>query len=492
MALVIVLLMTTFGNTSYYYGKTDDTNEAAMLLKAKAHSLVNQDPTINQLKEMKKAYSTIYDRMINAVDGDLKSQLIAKRDGVIAVYDKKIEALRVLARRRKANRGIPGFFRKVKTGIVNIGNAVGKGGKWAGKTIGDGIVHAGKTVIRALPTSPGELIEFVLEHSSGSFSIKRIIKKIAVKSFKSRVEEKVFIELARNTKNLSETNQLILSALAKELNVEKEFEKVYQHSLEQVDEEPIGGEANSDIGYEGEDGYDDPEEISSLEETFWQLVSQGALVLVMKGDYALKDFAVKVASEEILTPLYDETGWSTMDSTLNYSIERLAEFESVIQQGINHQFKEEMVLLNIVEGSKEGEMYLRIMDFMLLSRYGLEEITEVVDPIIGSNAPGQFIEPLIGVVNVESDRDWNPVLETHTYETLIWIDEAGFLNIEGTVVINNRFQEYLIDNSDNGGSSYSTYYTIDLTYDFELMTLTVLNEETITPEHNVQLILEKQ
>lgn len=108
--VAIILLFNMFCNETYIYAENMDEQEAALILKANASSIINNGSTINELKKIRDAYTDAYNNLINEAEGDLKIQLIVRRESIANFYNEKIEELRIVDRRKKRKKGFQGFF----------------------------------------------------------------------------------------------------------------------------------------------------------------------------------------------------------------------------------------------------------------------------------------------------------------------------------------------------------------------------------------------
>lgn len=505
------------------FAESNDSNQAALLLRAKSYSYIDEIDTTKQLKSIKSTYEDTYNKLINSTEGNIKSQLEKQKNNIIKYFDDKIKELEILNRRKLRNRGLQGFFRKSGRAVRQVGKGVFQLGKWSVSTLGKGIEESARTIISTFPTTPEGIVAFIVEHGSGSFSIKRILKTIAVKSFKDSVQQSVFAQMVKviNDPNKIDDYFKAYVALGGSLDKEKYVER-YKKYLEKYNQEKgsdskdnnssdkadpevgyegEGGydEPDPEVGYEGEGGYDDPNEATpeNLFAQFLENCSNNEIFYVeMEGAYTLTDFQVRVPPKDYYTAYLEE--WDYFGYDLNHFINKSEEFkddrvifttpfigatnktENALIIAGNPNVMENMFASDSDEINDKGPIYFYLVGLTYDDWIEADDIFGITGVIATDQIALELGKKLEEEVIISPDADWKPSGVTNIYETVINIDENGFLNVKGSFTKNNDFSIQTIEYE--GYAPETVEHMIDMTISFDMTSKEALSLDPIILE----------
>ena len=472
----------------------------AYVLQAFAHSCVDGVDSIETLQEMRAAHVAAYDRLIAKADGTLKTTLEARRDAAARMYDQKVSAL---SQNRSRPRGLRGFLRRVGTLGDKMFRGVKQGLGWTGKTVAKGVVNAVKTTVRSLPTTPQQLIPFLIEHSIGGFSPRRLFKGLAVDGFKRSVEKDIFGELVRLTRDPKLLDDFIKlnRATGGRLKIDEGFVERYKEYLAQrnagggtaegedaADDDgfaSMGDLSEGDVGYEGEGGYDDPNEDqasaasdaqSDYEALFRAIIAKGySPVQTVSGTMTLTDFELSVPSFDYLYALEhhlhaDDYAEETLQENV---LEQLANSEAYIdvhRAAIAAYQNQPIPLAEAMFFSHAGVgPDTRVLCFMGEGDIDGHDIYRFQTWSIADAGAVRFDGTPVTGTCLRSVNEWAPVPISSTYEATLTIDEDGYLHISGTNTQDMIFAEIRVEDEGLGlwGSDF-IYHMVKATVVFDL------------------------
>lgn len=235
-------------------------------------------------------------------------------------------------------------------------------------------------------------------------------------------------------------------------------------------------EEGEELGENGEGGYDEPNEDSPIEELIIELINNESFMMGMNADYTLESISASAGTEALLKPLFDKAGWTSIDVAIARNHEYEAEFNAILQENIQQRHMGDEVVIWI-KNYDTDIAYIELFDLDFMSRYYLEDSIESVYPVIGSGESIVFDETITDSLELPPTDDWNSVIETHKFTTHSWLDENGYLHLDGEVAITDHFMDFVLESP--GGSGFSTYYLVDLTFDFELTSELIITEKIL-------------
>ena len=473
----------------------------AYVLQAFAHSCVDGVDSIETLQEMRAAHVAAYDRLIAKADGTLKTTLEARRDAAARMYDQKVSAL---SQNRSRPRGLRGFLRRVGTLGDKMFRGVKQGLGWTGKTVAKGVVNAVKTTVRSLPTTPQQLIPFLIEHSIGGFSPRRLFKGLAVDGFKRSVEKDIFGELVRLTRDPKLLDDFIKlnRATGGRLKIDEGFVERYKEYLAQrnagggtaegedaADDDgfaSMGDLSEGDVGYEGEGGYDDPNEDqapaasdaqSDYEALFRAIIAKGySPVQTVSGTMTLTDFELSgsLLRLSVRSGASPPRRWTMPKRRCkktcwnNWPIQKptstsIAPPSRPIRTSPSHLRKP---CSSVTPVSAPTHAY-----FALWAKATSTATTSTASRRGASLTPAPCVStapPVTGTC-LRSVNEWAPVPISSTYEATLTIDEDGYLHISGTNTQDMIFAEIRVEDEGLGlwGSDF-IYHMVKATVVFDL------------------------
>jgi len=449
----LLILSLLFSSTLFqktYTAKSTEESEDALLLKIKAHSYINDVDTVDQLKDMRDAYEKTYERLLKNTSGDLKLSLTEQRDSILKLYDQKIEDLSILERRRKRNRGIGGVFRRLNSFLKNGTQKFIRGGKWLGDNLGKGIAKTIKTVVESLPTRPKDILTFILEYGSGSFSIRKILKNFAVNTFKKDVENQVFSKIMQLAKDpqLLEAFIELNNVTGDKLNIDDGFLERYKSYINEQE----SNDDDDDDDMTGGIDDDDDELLKAFENDdidyvaiFQEQIDSGYLPFKLEGTYTLKSYNLSVPSYNYLYAYYKHLDYLGPESEANESIEYSTLYFDAHSQLIGayagQQIQQEDLTMFVRPQKDSLANLVSIYDMEKdNAHYIYKYVTWSVADTIDYNLHG---ETFFGSASL--DVDWETVPITVYYNTTMTIDADGYLHISGDTSIKNYFMSVHMD-----------------------------------------------
>ncbi len=234
-----------------------DETDPAVLMMATARAHISGISSIDQLGGMKDAYRDYYNDVLGSanLDDGQKAQIIAIRDGKIDALDDKIGDLEKAQRRLLR---IPNPLR--------IFGGVLRGGKRVLRVVGKGIQAVGGSVVRII-RDPKQLIKtaVLMVATGGTSSFKDAVMTIVKAQVRREAKKAAYTQLAQiayRSKALRKAVDL-KDFLGIEGNPELEAALNDVFAGEKDDGAGTGDSDWGDIGYEGEGGYDDPNDDES-------------------------------------------------------------------------------------------------------------------------------------------------------------------------------------------------------------------------------------
>jgi hypothetical protein len=232
----------------------DDETDPAVLLMATARAHISGISSIDQLRGMKDAYRDYYNDVLgNAnLDDDQKAQIMAIRDGKIDALDDKISDLEKAQRRRQR---IPNPLR--------IFGGVLRGGKRVLRVVGKGIQAAGASVVRII-RDPKQLMKtaVLMVATGGTSSFKDAVITIVKAQVRREAKKAAYIQLAKIAYRSKALRKAVglkdFLGIEGNADLEAALNDVFAGAKD--DGAGVGDSDWGDIGYEGEGGYDDPDD----------------------------------------------------------------------------------------------------------------------------------------------------------------------------------------------------------------------------------------